>query len=76
VTTVGGTEAFEPEVAVKRFASGGGFSNYFSQPKYQSTTVNAYVKSLNGLHDGLYSKQGRAYPDVAAQGMGPKIPFF
>jgi len=68
VTAVGGTEAFEPEVAVKRFASGAGFSNYFTQPSYQSDTVNAYVKSLKGLHDGLYNKGGRAYPDVAAQG--------
>ncbi|KAF1991424.1 tripeptidyl-peptidase 1 precursor [Aulographum hederae CBS 113979] len=68
VTAVGGTEAFQPEVAVQRFASGAGFSNYFSAPAYQSKTVNAYIKSLNGLHDGLYNKSGRGYPDVAAQG--------
>ncbi|USW55666.1 Putative peptidase S53, activation domain, peptidase S8, subtilisin, Ser-active, Sedolisin [Septoria linicola] len=67
VTTVGGTEAFQPEVAVKRFASGGGFSDYFPAPSYQTKTVNAYVKSLKGLHDGLYNKAGRAYPDVSAQ---------
>lgn len=73
VTAVGGTKGknatgFLPEVAVTRFASGAGFSNYFGMPAYQSLTVNAYVKSLNGLHDGLYNKGGRAYPDVAAQG--------
>ncbi|TID18702.1 tripeptidyl-peptidase I [Venturia nashicola] len=68
ITSVGATEAFEPEVAVKRFASGAGFSNYFAAPDYQKKTVDDYVKSLNGLHDGLYNKSGRAYPDVAAQG--------
>lgn len=68
VTTVGGTEAFAPEVAVSRYASGGGFSNYFKAPKYQKKTVQAYIESLGGLYDGLYNKQGRGYPDVAAQG--------
>ncbi|EME85089.1 uncharacterized protein MYCFIDRAFT_60025 [Pseudocercospora fijiensis CIRAD86] len=68
VTAVGGTENFAPEVAVNRFASGAGFSNYFPAPKYGQSTWNAYVKGLNGLHDGLYNKEGRAYPDVAAQG--------
>ncbi|KAF2161061.1 hypothetical protein M409DRAFT_69933 [Zasmidium cellare ATCC 36951] len=68
ITSVGGTEAFQPEVAVSRFASGAGFSNYFPQPKYQAAAVSAYIKSLAGLHDGLYNKTGRAYPDVAAQG--------
>jgi len=68
VTSVGGTANFNPETAVTRFASGGGFSNYFSAPSYQQSTVNAYIKSLNGEHDGLYNKSGRAYPDVAAQG--------
>jgi tripeptidyl-peptidase-1 len=68
VTTVGGTKGFEPEVAVSRFGSGGGFANYFKAPSYQRSTVQAYIKSLNGKYDGLYNKQGRGYPDVAAQG--------
>lgn len=68
VTAVGATEAFEPEVAVKRFGSGAGFSNYFGAPKYQSATLKKYIASLNGLYDGLYNKSGRGYPDVAAQG--------
>ncbi|KAF1818954.1 tripeptidyl-peptidase 1 precursor [Dissoconium aciculare CBS 342.82] len=67
VTSVGGTKSFQPEVAVSRFGSGAGFSNYFGQPSYQSKVVNAYVKGLNGKFDGLYNKSGRAYPDVAAQ---------
>ncbi|KXT00433.1 hypothetical protein AC578_1921 [Pseudocercospora eumusae] len=68
VTAVGATENFAPEVAVNRYGSGAGFSNYFPAPKYGQSTWNAYVKGLNGLHDGLYNKSGRAYPDVAAQG--------
>ncbi|KAK5169014.1 uncharacterized protein LTR77_006323 [Saxophila tyrrhenica] len=68
VTAVGGTKGFEPEVAVSRYGSGGGFSNYFRTPHYQKSTVQAYIESLNGEYNGLYNKQGRGYPDVAAQG--------
>ncbi|KAK4545880.1 hypothetical protein LTR36_002444 [Oleoguttula mirabilis] len=68
VTSVGGTAGFLPEVAVSRFGSGAGFSNYFGAPAYQVGTVDAYIASLGGLYDGLYNKTGRAYPDVAAQG--------
>jgi tripeptidyl-peptidase-1 len=68
VTSVGGTQGFEPEVAVQRFGSGAGFSNYFGAPSYQVKVVDAYVAGLDGLYDGLYNKSGRAYPDVAAQG--------
>lgn len=68
VTAVGGTAGFNPEVAVSRFGSGAGFSNYFGAPSYQESTVNAYIDSLNGLYNGLYNKSGRGYPDVSAQG--------
>jgi len=68
ITSVGGTANFNPETAVTRFASGGGFSNYFPAPAYQAATTAAYIKSLNGKYDGLYNKSGRGYPDVAAQG--------
>ncbi|PPJ52550.1 hypothetical protein CBER1_11062 [Cercospora berteroae] len=73
ITSVGATAEIQPEVAVKSFASGAGFSNYFTQPMYQADTVDGYIASLNGLHDGKYNKSGRAYPDVAAQGMLPLI---
>jgi len=33
VTSVGGTENIQPEVAVSRFYSGGGFSNYVRDDK-------------------------------------------
>lgn len=68
VTAVGGTQGFEPEVAVSRFGSGAGFSNYFTRPSYQASTVDGYLGKIGGLYAGLYNSSGRAYPDVAAQG--------
>ncbi|KAF8806309.1 subtilisin-like protein [Phlegmacium glaucopus] len=60
VTSVGGTSSV-PEVAVSRFFSGGGFSNYFDQPIYQKRAVDAY---LDALPKGTFAV---AYPDVSAQ---------
>ncbi|KAG9230195.1 tripeptidyl-peptidase 1 precursor [Amylocarpus encephaloides] len=81
VTTVGATHEFEPEVVAFRpgtvrpdgsfreiYSSGGGFSNYFDRPKYQERVVGQYVRGLKGLYQGLYNAEGRAYPDIAAQG--------
>ncbi|KAH8829183.1 subtilisin-like protein [Flagelloscypha sp. PMI_526] len=68
VTNVGATYSY-PEVAVSRYYSGGGFSDYFPIPSYQKDAVEAYVKALpKGLYKGLYNPKGRAYPDVSAQG--------
>jgi tripeptidyl-peptidase-1 len=69
VTAVGATQGFEPETAALRpanslgpdgkfhgfYASGSGFSKYFSRPSYQDDVVPAYVKSLNGEHKGLFN---------------------
>lgn len=68
VTTVGGTQGYLPEVAVQRFGSGAGFSNYFGQPAYQTAAVEGYFGKIGDLYAGLYNKSGRGYPDVAAQG--------
>jgi len=73
VTTVGGTKNYPEVVAYdprNGYASGSGFSNYFSRPAYQkdSGVVEKYIESLGGEFDGLYNKSGRAYPDVSAQG--------
>ncbi|TFK43816.1 peptidase S8/S53 domain-containing protein [Crucibulum laeve] len=69
VTAVGGTQNINPEVAVSRFFSGGGFSNYFKQPTYQKVAVEKYLEALpKGLYKGLFNPEGRAFPDVAAQG--------
>ncbi|KAK0336233.1 hypothetical protein LTR91_005266 [Friedmanniomyces endolithicus] len=68
VTSVGGTKDFQPEVAVSRFGSGAGFSNYFGRPAYQTAAVEGYFAKIGDLYAGLYNTTGRGYPDVAAQG--------
>ncbi|KAF9966301.1 hypothetical protein BGZ73_001075 [Actinomortierella ambigua] len=74
VTSVGATAGINPEVAVSRFFSGGGFSWYFPQATYQAALVDAYLDKLpKGLYKGLYNAKGRAYPDVSAQGENYRI---
>ena len=34
--------------------SGGGFSNYFERPSYQSSAVSAFLQTLGGQYEGLY----------------------
>jgi len=72
VTSVGATKSFSPEVAASDpssgFASGGGFSNYFPRPDYQSGVVPAYISGVEPAYSGFYNSSGRAYPDIAAQG--------
>jgi tripeptidyl-peptidase-1 len=68
VTSVGATTGIAPEIAVTDFPSGGGFSNLFAQPSYQSTAVSAFLKKLGSTNAGLFDPAGRAYPDVSAQG--------
>lgn len=89
ITTVGATYLptgananGDNEVAVSRFASGGGFSNIYPQPSYQADAVNTYLTqhtpsypSYNttdnadiGANGGVYNAGGRGYPDVAAIG--------
>ncbi|RDL38636.1 Tripeptidyl peptidase [Venustampulla echinocandica] len=71
ITSVGATK-FIPEVvatdARNGFVSGGGFSRYFPRPSYQDHIVPRYVESLGDQFKGLYNKEGRGYPDLAAQG--------
>ncbi|KAI0796218.1 peptidase S8/S53 domain-containing protein [Abortiporus biennis] len=71
VTTVGGTIRVNPEVAVS--FSGGGFSNYFARPSYQSTAVSTFLTKLGTTNAGQFNTTGRAYPDVAAQGQGFQV---
>lgn len=72
VTSVGATKNFAPEVVAfdegNQFASGGGYSNYFPTPFYQKRVVEEYTKSLKGEFKGLFNPNGRAYPDLSAQG--------
>lgn len=50
------------------FYSGAGFSNIFSTPSYQTSVVSAYETTLGSTDSGYYTKTGRAFPDVSAQG--------
>ncbi|KAI9463951.1 subtilisin-like protein [Lactarius psammicola] len=63
--TTGDTTSISPEVAAS--FSTGGFSNYFARPPYQDEVVPAFIHDLNGMYDGLYSANGRGFPDVSAQ---------
>lgn len=71
------------ERATTRYASGGGFSNYFAQPSYQAFAVAKYFDKVqlpfdgyinmgnanfSGAGDGVYHMGGRGYPDVSAIG--------
>ncbi|KAF2152152.1 putative alkaline serine protease AorO [Myriangium duriaei CBS 260.36] len=72
----------DQEVAVTRFPSGGGFSNIYDQPSYQASSVQSYFANHNppypyysstnnnsfGANGGIYNRNGRGYPDVAAIG--------
>lgn len=65
VTSVGGTEKTSPERAT--FFSSGGFSDLWPRPKYQEPAVRSYLHKLGNQFDGLFNRQGRAFPDVSAQ---------
>ncbi|KAF7587483.1 polynucleotide 3'-phosphatase [Aspergillus hancockii] len=67
VTSVGATYKTNPEKAV--YFSSGGFSDYWSRPKWQDAAVSSYLEALGDRYEGLYNETGRAFPDVAAQGV-------
>lgn len=52
VTAVGATTGYPSEYAAN--FSGGGFSNYFSQPSYQSDAVSTFLSGLGDDFQGLY----------------------
>ncbi|KAJ7440555.1 peptidase S8/S53 domain-containing protein [Mycena galericulata] len=66
VTAVGATQGFKPEVATN--LTGGGFSDLFSRPWYQTKAVDSFLKAIPLDFAGTFNKSGRGYPDVAAQG--------
>lgn len=76
VTTVGGTQSIDPEIAWED--SSGGFSNYFCQPDYQKSAVAAYLQTPTGSNAQRefanyadFSKRG--FPDVAAHSLDPAL---
>lgn len=76
----GGNVLKDEEVATTRFPSGGGFSNIYKTPDYQSAAVANYLKMTPppypsyscsdnvGCTGGIYNRAGRGYPDVSSIG--------
>ncbi|KZP29429.1 family S53 protease [Athelia psychrophila] len=75
ITSVGGTQLESAGTKEKAAtfggdgSSGGGFSNYFPTPAYQSAEVSAYLKTLGSTYSGRYNSSGRGFPDVSALGV-------
>ncbi|KAJ6484685.1 family S53 protease-like protein [Mycena sanguinolenta] len=67
VTSVGATAGFGPETATN--LTGGGFSNYFPIPSYQSDAVSGFLEQLSTDFLGVFNSNGRGYPDVSLQGL-------
>lgn len=82
VIPMGASASSHQEVAVTRFPSGGGFSNIYERPSYQSQAVADYFAKADpdypfyetvnnnsfGANGGIYNRIGRGYPDVSAIG--------
>lgn len=70
-STYGGNPGASPTDETAVAFSGGGFSNYFGQPSWQSDAVTKYLSEANGdLPDSdKFNTSGRGYPDVSAQGV-------
>ncbi|KAI1998222.1 Tripeptidyl-peptidase sed2 [Ophidiomyces ophidiicola] len=67
VTSVGATESTSPEKAVS--FSSGGFSDVFQRPTYQNQAVSAFLSQLGDKFSQYFNRNGRGFPDVAAQGV-------
>jgi len=70
LTSVGATQGVAETAA--SFSSGG-FSNIFTQPSYQTTAVETFLTALGTTNEGKFNSTGRAFPDVAAQGVNFNI---
>lgn len=70
VTTVGGTAFNDPFTVSGEYGyeiSGGGFSNIFPQPSYQTDVVEQYLKSGPNIPPSSYfNSGGRGFPDISA----------
>ena len=70
MTSVGATTGITETAA--SFSSGG-FSAIFSQPSYQASAVSAYLSALGNTNSGRFTRTGRAFPDISAQGENVEI---
>lgn len=79
ITSVGATEVYpgktihDPEGASNTVIfSGGGFSNFFSMPTYQSGAIAHYYEKHNPPYTAAQynnSRKARGFPDMAANGV-------
>ncbi|EGX93586.1 protease S8 tripeptidyl peptidase I, putative [Cordyceps militaris CM01] len=81
----------DPEHVADQFSPGGGFSNVFAQPAYQQSAVERFFAyhdpgfpSYNtsgtatppaNITDGIYNRNGRGFPDLAANGLNGVVAF-
>ncbi|KAJ6564007.1 subtilisin-like protein [Mycena capillaripes] len=75
VTAVGATSVIagagvqEVERSTTDFPSGGGFSNNFARPTWQTEIVQNYLDNFAPPYAAsVFNRSGRAYPDVSANG--------
>ncbi|KAI0823344.1 family S53 protease [Trametes gibbosa] len=73
VTSIGATTGIGPETAAS--FSGGGFSNIFGQPSFQTSAVSGFLSALGNTNSGKFDRTGRGFPDISAQGENVEIVF-
>lgn len=73
VTSIGATQGVGTETAAS--FSSGGFSNIFAQPSFQSSAVSSYLTKLGNTNSGKFNTSGRAFPDIAFNGVDFNIVF-
>ena len=84
VTSVGATQVVPgnpvtaPEQAVfQLYPSGGGFSNVFPRPAFQEAQVANYLSKYPPPYPAsTFNASGRAYPDVAANGLNFSVAIY
>jgi tripeptidyl-peptidase-1 len=62
VTAVGSTIGVEPERAIN--FTGGGFSNVFARPSWQTFAIDGFLGTIPRDFEGIFNRSGRGYPDV------------
>lgn len=81
-STYGNSSSTYYEASTSRFPSGGGFSNYFDAPEWQTDAISNYFDEVtlefdgyenagtnfSEVGNGVYKIGGRGYPDVSAIG--------
>ncbi|SPO01023.1 related to Tripeptidyl-peptidase sed4 [Cephalotrichum gorgonifer] len=74
ITSIGGTQGYEPEIAW--VGSGSGFSNYFKRAWYQKDAVRRYLdhamdRDLKEEYKQYADYKGRGFPDISGHSAAP-----